>query len=352
MSSNTKVAIITPNFNKGEVVEDCIKSVLAQSHKNWELWFVDDNSTDNSFELARKYTSDARCHFLVNDTGMKGASVCRNIALEATDAEFVIYLDSDDILVETCLENRLRDFEGKSELGFISYPMGLFFDRLGDMDFISNIPTEESDLHRFLKRDMVWLISGPMWRKKTLEQLGGFDLSLESQQDYDLHLRSLIADIPYLYIHRSPDVYYRRNVDSLPRQNSQTIDHLRQRYQMVLNHERLFREKGRLGEKEGLLLARNILDLAQMMRWHLATLGRDATEEAKQMWLSVKELKLIPDKMYRNGLQYLKFKHNMKYNHVPSLANFIENRFRKKLGELIHTPSTKYCKVRLSDYQS
>ena len=42
------VDIILPNYNKGQFLELCINSVIAQTYKNWKLFIIDDNSTDDS----------------------------------------------------------------------------------------------------------------------------------------------------------------------------------------------------------------------------------------------------------------------------------------------------------------
>ena len=198
-----KVSIITANYNKGEVVAECVRSVCGQKSDNWELLFVDDGSDDGSFEVAKLAAEgDERCIFLENTTGIKGANAARNMAIDLAKGDFILFLDSDDILIPECVGERLSDFEKYPEMDLLIYPMGLFNKELGDSDFISNIPTEEDDLNRFLNRDIVWLISGPIWRKAALKSLGGFDLSLHSQQDYDLHVRALIGDLKYRYIHK------------------------------------------------------------------------------------------------------------------------------------------------------
>ena len=348
---NPKISIVTPNFNKGEVVRECISSVHSQSFQNWELHFIDDGSTDGSFEAAIEAANgDERILFSKNTTGIKGANAARNQGIENVKSEFVIFLDSDDLMTPNCLEQRLNDFARYPDLDFITYPMGLFINEIGDSEFISNIPTEKSDLHRFLDRDIVWLISGPTWKKSALESLGCFDLNLQSQQDYDLHVRSLIKGLKYKYIHRIPDIYYRREVDSVPRRTSQSLDHFRQRFNMILHHEEMLREEGILNEKERLLLARYILDLAQMMRWHIADLGRKAQTEALAMWEKAYELKLVSKDRYGVGITYIRFKHNMTFNRLGFLQRYLEKNFRKHLGDLIFHPSTTYCQVTMADY--
>ncbi len=323
-----------------------------QTHQNWELIFVDDHSTDQSKLKAEKLAqADQRIVVYSNDTGTKGANAARNFGLSKTNADFVVFLDSDDIMAPHCLEHRLTDFEENPDCELLIYPTGLFYDVLGDSDFICNIPSEKSDLERFLARDIVWLISGPIWRRQTLVDLDGFDLTLHSQQDFDLHVRALIKGYKYKYFHTEPDVFYRRNIDSLPRQNSQSVEHFRHRFKMQLKHHQMLLENGELNPRTSRLLAKYVLDICQMMRWHIAELGKQALKEAEEMWSKCRELELIDQKDYRIGLKYIRFKHQMIYNRLPALKRQLEQRYRKKLDGLIHTPSKTYCQVTLEDYE-
>ena len=350
---NPKISIITPNFNKGEAVRECVASLINQSFQNWEQHFIDDGSTDGSFEAAIEAANgDERFIFSRNTTGTKGANAARNLGIEKAQSEFIIFLDSDDLMTENCLTDRLHDFEANKDLDYIVYPMGVFNDKIGDSKFISNIPSSASDLHRFLNRDIVWLISGPIWKKKSLLSLGCFDLRLHSQQDYDLHVRALIADLKYRYIHETPTIFYRQNINSIPRTTSQSVDHFRQRFQMILRHYDLLMSAGMLGQQERVLLARYILDIAQMMRWHLKTLGKNALNEALSMWKKAFDLELVDKKKYNVGISYLRFKHNMVFNRLGFLQRYLEKNFRENLGEYIFYPNTTYCNVTVGDYES
>lgn len=346
-----KLTVITPNFNKGDAARECVQSVINQSFENWELIFVDDGSTDGSFEKAIETAKDdERCLFLKNTIGIRGGSAARNMGIEKAKSEFIIFLDSDDLMTKNCLMNRLQDFEATPNLDFIVYPMGVFYNEIGDSDYISNIPTSTPYLHRFLNRDFAWLVSGPIWKKATLKSLGGFDLNLHSGQDHDLHVRALIADLKYRYIHQGPEIFYRQNTNSIPRKSSQSLEHLRQRFQMILRHHALLEEAKKLGDKEKLLLARCILDVAQMMRWHLKALGKGALREALDMWEKGSKIGLVDPDKYNIGISYLHFKHNMMYNHIRFLQRYLEKNFRKNLGDYFFVPSNNSCRVKLSDY--
>lgn len=92
-----QVSIITPVYNSQKYLEECIGSVLKQTHTNWEHILVDDCSSDNSADLIKSYQKrDARIkyHRLKKNSG---AGVSRNTAIEMAKGRFIAFLDSDDI---------------------------------------------------------------------------------------------------------------------------------------------------------------------------------------------------------------------------------------------------------------
>ncbi|HXU61048.1 MAG TPA: glycosyltransferase family A protein, partial [Polyangia bacterium] len=61
------VSVVTPFYNTAEYLDECIQSVLAQTHRNFEYILVDNHSTDGSREIAERWvTRDARVRLEVN----------------------------------------------------------------------------------------------------------------------------------------------------------------------------------------------------------------------------------------------------------------------------------------------
>lgn len=90
------VSIIMPSYNTAEFIEQTIKSVLAQTYKNWELIIVDDCSTDNTDEAVEQFLTDKRIKYLKNKHN-SGAAVSRNRALREVKGKWIAFLDSDDL---------------------------------------------------------------------------------------------------------------------------------------------------------------------------------------------------------------------------------------------------------------
>ena len=88
------VSIVMPTYNTSKYIEDSIRSVLSQTHKEWELLIVDDCSEDNTDEIIAPYLKDTRIHYLKNEKNM-GAALSRNRAIREAKGKYA-FLDSDD----------------------------------------------------------------------------------------------------------------------------------------------------------------------------------------------------------------------------------------------------------------
>lgn len=107
MNYDKLVSIITPSFNSKDFIEKTIKSVLAQSYKNWELIIVDDKSKDNSNEIIEKYLKLDNRIKLIKLEKNSGVAIARNRAIKEAKGRFIAFLDSDDIWEKNKLEKQI-----------------------------------------------------------------------------------------------------------------------------------------------------------------------------------------------------------------------------------------------------
>lgn len=103
------VSIIMPTYNCGRFIHESIRSVLAQTYKDWELIIVDDCSTDNTAEIVGQYT-DPRIRYMRNERNM-GAALTRNRALREAKGRYIAFLDSDDLWLPEKLEKQIAFME-------------------------------------------------------------------------------------------------------------------------------------------------------------------------------------------------------------------------------------------------
>ena len=106
------VSVIIPSFNSSKFIGETIESIIHQSHSNWELIIIDDGSEDNTVKIIQEFISnESRIKLIERYRDPKGAPTCRNIGIENSHGDYLIFHDSDDILASWCLESRLNYFK-------------------------------------------------------------------------------------------------------------------------------------------------------------------------------------------------------------------------------------------------
>lgn len=102
------VSIITPTWNCADFIEETIRSVQAQTYRNWEMIISDDCSTDDTYERLQPYLeNDYRIKYIRNNQN-SGAAITRNNALRVAKGRWVAFLDSDDLWTPDKLEKQLN----------------------------------------------------------------------------------------------------------------------------------------------------------------------------------------------------------------------------------------------------
>lgn len=217
--TNKIVSIITPSFNRADIIAETAASIFSQTYPFWEWVIVDDGSTDESWEVLQGFKAkDNRVKIFRRNREPKGACVCRNIAVENCSGEYLIFLDTDDVLASFCLEQRVNAMEQNPECDFIIFPMLLFKNRPDDLRKLWNSENGEDDLARIFQRDPICQGTGTLWKKESFIRIGMWDEELLLWQDVDLHLRAFSQGYKYKkYLHLKPDVFLRISEVSLSR---------------------------------------------------------------------------------------------------------------------------------------
>ncbi len=183
------VAVVIPTHNCGKLLPRAVESVLQQTHKNWDLYIVDDGSTDGTQAYLNTLSHPA-IHVIRNDDAA-GPAVARNQGILASQSEFVAFLDADDEWAPEKLERQLEMFRNDPEavLCFTDYER-LHQDGQRDPSAIAEFPnaTEGMVFDNLLKQNFV-LTSSVVVRRDALSRSGLFDHRLRYCQDYDLWLR-------------------------------------------------------------------------------------------------------------------------------------------------------------------
>lgn len=199
MMGSPTVSVVVPTRDRLALLQATVGSVLNQTLDDLEVLVVDDGSTDGSRDwLAEAARRDSRLHWLdrpVLRPGPGGAQVCRNLGLHQACGRALLFLDSDDLLAPTCLEQRWRHLHTDPGLDgvaavacrFREQPLDLGADNLWGADTLTLDP-----LDSFLAERVPWQTAGVLWRREVFSRIGDWDEALvRGRQDYELFIRAL-----------------------------------------------------------------------------------------------------------------------------------------------------------------
>jgi len=220
---NIKVTIIIPSYNKSRFIEETINSVLNQTYKNFEVFIIDDASSDDTHNILNKYKFDSRIKIFINDEN-KGANFCRNMGINMASGDYIIFLDADDILSQNCLKQRIDFISKNLDLDFAVFPMQSFKAKVGDMDYVWK-PIKKNTLERFLSHQLPWQTMQPIWKKYSLIKLNGFDENFNRMQDVELHTRAILEGLKFdVDNSNSPDCFFRVVEDRIKHKEKYVIN--------------------------------------------------------------------------------------------------------------------------------
>lgn len=244
MAVAPQISVITATKNRLNLLCQTMDSVQRQSYDAWEHIVVDDGSDDGTCEeVNRRMEGDSRIRYVRRIGGKVGANVCRNIGISESSAEFIVFLDSDDLLAPDCLGRRVATMQRNLDLDFATFQAGVFVHTVGDIRSEIDPQLTGDDLLRFLFFECPWIITGPVWRRASLLRLGPFDESLPSWQDIELHIRAITAGFRYL---RFPKVDHHVRWQNEPTKVSveqrRSPSHLEAASAILEKFERLVRE--------------------------------------------------------------------------------------------------------------
>jgi len=205
-----KVSIITPAYNRRDLISRTVASVLEQSLTDIEYLVVDDGSEDGTREWLASH-ADSRLRLLVHPgNANKGQAASINLGLAEARGEYIVIIDSDDLLAPSALESHAAIMEGDASVGVV-YGQGYAI----DIDDRVLYPLFDEDHAEYSEPDRLLLdcyVVSPglcMFRRSVVEQAGALEETFRAAQDHDFLLR--VAEQTRMVYSGHTSFYYRKH---------------------------------------------------------------------------------------------------------------------------------------------
>ncbi|WP_413171245.1 glycosyltransferase family 2 protein [Anabaena azotica] len=243
---NQKVSILIPCYNAEQWIAQSIESALNQTYPNKEVIVVDDGSTDGSLEVIKSF-GDAICWVTGKN---RGGNIARNRLLETSTGNWLQYLDADDYLLPTKIENQIN-FLTQASSADIIYSPSIF--EYWEAEIVKQEILSITEPHDPWILLALWYLpqtGSPLWKKQALLDVGGWKSDQPCCQEHELYLRLLKAGKRFEYCHDSGSVYRQWSESTVCKKDKtltyehrlEILDKLESHLKLIneLNNERLY----------------------------------------------------------------------------------------------------------------
>lgn len=220
-----KVSVLIPMYNAEKYIAATIENALKQTWQDVEIIIVDDGSSDNSYEIAKRYESQ---NLKVFKQENRGASAARNLAFEKCSGDLIQYLDADDFLSYNKIEAQVQMFLSLNDnRAVIASGLVLFESEIMDsmsvphLQMSTNYKNDPVKLlidicyERYIMQSSIWLV-----HRSLIEQSGGWNEELTLNDDGEFFFR-IVGSSSSVYFCSQGVVFYRNTPKSLSKQVSE-----------------------------------------------------------------------------------------------------------------------------------
>jgi glycosyltransferase involved in cell wall biosynthesis len=194
------VSIVIPTYNRSDYILEAIQSVIEQDHTPLEIIVVDDGSTDDTKVKLASLIASGAIRYVYQEN--RGRSAARNRGISLATAEYLAFLDSDDLFEANKLGKQVEFLARHPEVGLVHGGYIKFDAQNQDLGY-----RDPSWFSGWIYPDilLIWYTLLPpsivMVPKRVLDEVGGFDESLYIGEDLDLW-RRIARRYPFGYINQ------------------------------------------------------------------------------------------------------------------------------------------------------
>lgn len=219
-------SVIVPFHNAEKYLNNSILSITKQTLYQLEIILIDDGSSDNSLKIASQWLQkDKRISLLQHPNGInKGVSASRNLGIQNSKAEWIAFLDADDVWLPEKLERQYKIIQKHHHENLVLlYGQAKVIDESGDLIDDKKLAKSHNPLHTiygsgvpgFQKNAFKWTIKGGfdaptstvVCKKELIKELHGFEEDMHFSEDAIMWYRMI--EKGNLYFLEEPIAFYR-----------------------------------------------------------------------------------------------------------------------------------------------
>ena len=224
------VSVLLLSMNHELYIEQCISSIINQTYKNIEILYLDNASSDNTFNVGKKILKDSGISYKIfSNTESKNISTNVNFLFNHSIGSLISPLSADDWFDSENIEKKVNHFSKNAGVGVL-FSNGWIYNQLDNtlvLNDASNFRRGNIYKELLTQPDCIFYV-GVMYKREIIEKVGKWDETLLIE-DTDMYVRlSLVSKFDYL---TTPLVYYRRTSTSASKNKQFMINGFQQYYE-------------------------------------------------------------------------------------------------------------------------
>ncbi|MBR3976875.1 MAG: glycosyltransferase family 2 protein [Bacteroidaceae bacterium] len=223
------IGVIVPVYKVEKYIIECIESILTQTYTNFRLILVDDGTPDNAGKICDEYAEkDQRITVIHQENAGVTRARARGVE-EASDCEFITFVDSDDTIEADCLQTFIGCMDSKTDI-VISHIDDNFAPQ-GD-----SVDIKEFVKMLMLDKSMCLAVWGKLYRKELLTEYV-FDIprNITFSEDIIMNLRIVFGGRPKIKLAGKSIYNYRANTDGVAKNFRTSIEYEQELHQLKIN---------------------------------------------------------------------------------------------------------------------
>ena len=207
MSPKVSVCILT--WNHVNYIEQCLLSLNSQTFQDFEVLYLDNISTDGTYEKALEILASSQFSYRVfKNESPQSIPVNLNKLIKEAKGKYVALISGDDWFTPNCLFEKYKYFESVQNVGLLFSGGWYYYEDTGAMEELNTSKFSKGKVFELLLVENFVFAPGIFLNKKIFETVGSFDENLKIE-DYDMWLRvAMKYEIDFI---DKPLVYYRRH---------------------------------------------------------------------------------------------------------------------------------------------
>jgi glycosyltransferase involved in cell wall biosynthesis len=199
---NPQISVIIPIYNCEKYIKECLSSLIKQTFKNFEIICINDGSKDDTLKILRKFEAkDVRVK--IYNQNNRGPGIARNVGMNVSKGDYLMFLDSDDIFEKTMLEELyIKIKENDSDVVICNsqnFQVKKWWKKFYEKNYIikDEIINQTTFSSLDIKRDFfnlfIWWPWDKMYKRRYIKSLGVEYQHLKSSEDLYFVASSVIA---------------------------------------------------------------------------------------------------------------------------------------------------------------